>query len=153
MQERTYCPQCQTFRFKPVGERCFHCAQVPTETGAASAVTPASISCAESARKVEPVTFGGATIDAPGFDQEGFEKAMCRAFVDELVIVQDQTGQDVVCYAGTNGGYRTTRTSCDCPAGVHGRSCKHRAFYCFHLDVREPALRRQWASARELVAA
>ncbi len=152
MEKRTYCPQCQTYRFKPTGERCFHCAQAPTETqtGAAPAVTPAPIVKFTDS----PITFGGATIDAPGFTQDQFERAMCRAFVDELVIVQDQTGQDVVCHAGTNGGYFTSRHTCSCPAGVHGCSCKHRAFWIFVHDVRLPIQRRQWAAAaRKAVAA
>ncbi len=148
--DRTYCSGCGTWRFKAETELCYHCSRKPIETEAASAVTPAPEFRPDSGRNV--ITFGGATIDAPGFDQEGFEKALCRAFVDELVIVQDQTGQDVVCHDGHRGGYFTSRHTCSCKAGEVGTPCKHRAFYCFHLDVREPALRRQWASARKAAA-
>ncbi len=150
MQERTYCPQCQTFRFKPVGERCFHCAQVPTETGAASAVTPAPSPVTVTS---EAVTFANVTVDAPGFTQDQFERAICRAIADDLVVSIDATGQHIVGPAGVNGGYRTTRTICDCKAGSCGTPCKHRARLIAYLDIREPALRRQWASVRKLVAA
>jgi hypothetical protein len=168
MQERTYCEGCGTYRFKEAAELCFHCQRKPAETGAASAVSPASISCSESERVISPVspapgfrpesgrnviTFANVTVTAPGYTSESFEKALCRAFVDELVIVQDQTGQDVVCHAGTNGGYFTTRESCSCKAGSCGTPCKHRAFWIFVHDVRLPIQRRQWAAARKAVAA
>ncbi len=148
---RTFCEGCGTYRFKEAHELCFHCAQAPTETGAAPAVTPAPGFRADSARNV--ITFGGATIDAPGFTQDQFERALCRAIADDLVVSIDATGQHIVGPGGVNGGYRTTRTSCDCKAGSCGQACKHRARLIAYLDIREPALRRQWASVRKLVAA
>jgi hypothetical protein len=143
---RTFCTRCGTFRFKEPEQLCYHCSRGAKVECPGGASAPPG--------QTETITFGGATIDAPGFDREGFEKALCRAFVDELVIVQDQTGQDVVCHAGTNGGYFTSRHTCSCPAGVHGCSCKHRAFWIFVHDVRLPIQRRQWAAAaRKAVAA
>ncbi len=140
-------------RTVPMNRFCDACQRKPAETGAASGVTPASISCAESARKVEPVTFANVTVDAPGFTQDQFERALCRAIADDLVVSIDATGQHIVGPGGVNGGYRTTRTSCDCKAGSCGQACKHRAFWIFVNDVREPAIRKQWANARKLVAA
>jgi hypothetical protein len=99
-----------------------------------------------------PVTFGGVTVDAPGFTADQFERAICRALVDELEVHYDATGEVIICHRGQNGGYRVSRHTCSCKAGEVGTPCKHRALYCFHLDVREPALRRQWASARKQVA-
>lgn len=131
--ERTYCERCGTYRFKPAGELCCHCRRAPEATEAASAASDT------------PVTFGGHVIDAPGFTQDQFERAMCRALVDELVIETDQTGLAIVCHRGVNGGYRVTRTSCDCKAGEVGTPCKHRALLLFHLQVRLPAVRKQWA--------
>ncbi len=99
-----------------------------------------------------PVTFGGATIHAPGFTADQFERALCRAIADDLVVSIDATGQHIVGPRDVNGGYRTTRTSCDCRAGSCGQACKHRARLIAHLDIREPALRRQWAAAERSVS-
>jgi hypothetical protein len=129
---------------------CYHCSKT---TDFNQEKSPASISCAESARKVEPITFANVTVDAPGFDQDQFSRAICRAFVDDLIVTQDQTGQHIVGPAGVNGGYVSSREQCTCKAGSCGQPCKHRARLIVYLDIREPALRRQWASARKLVAA
>jgi hypothetical protein len=152
MQERTYCEGCGTFRFKEAHELCFHCQRKPIEMEAAPAVSPVPVSLTQ-VEDAQPVTFGGATITAPGFTADQFERAMGRAIADDLIVTQDQTGQDVVCHAGTNGGYFTTRESCSCKAGSCGTPCKHRAFWIFVHDVRLPIQRRQWAAARKLVAA
>lgn len=138
--ERTYCEQCGTFRFKSDDEFCWHCRRAPEATEAVEAASQ-NLQVAES----HPVTFGGHVIDAPGFTQDQFERAMCRALVDELEIHTDETGLAIVCHRGTSGGYRVTRTSCDCKAGEVGTPCKHRAALLFHLQVRLPAVRKQWA--------
>ncbi len=117
------------------------------EGEAASAAAPAPVT--------EPVAvvFADHQVDAPGFDRHSFERAMARALVDQLEIHRDTSGLYVVAHHGQNGGYPCSRHRCECPAGVHGQPCKHRAALIFHLDVREPALRRQWAAARKVVAA
>ncbi len=143
--ERTHCQKCGTWRFKEPEQLCYHCSKT---TDFNQEKSPAS----------SVITFGGVTVDAPGFDQDQFSRAICRAFVDDLIVTQDQTGQHIVGPAGVNGGYRTTRTICDCKAGSCGTPCKHRARLIAYLDIREPALRRQWAAAersvsRKLVAA
>lgn len=141
--ERTYCERCGTYRFKPAGELCCHCrrSQDPTEAASAASRTSQIVT-------TQPVTFGGHVIDAPGFTQDQFERAMCRALVDELEIHTDETGLAIVTHRGVNGGYRVTRTSCDCRAGEIGIPCKHRAFYLFHTQVRIPAVRKEWAKVQ-----
>jgi hypothetical protein len=143
--ERTFCSGCGTFRFKEPEQLCYHCsrgAKVECPTAENSAVG-----------QTGTVTFGGVIVDAPGFDQDRFERAICRALVDQLEVQYDATGEAIICHRGQNGGYRVTRHTCSCKAGEVGTPCKHRAIYCFHLDVREPAIRKQWASARKGVAA
>jgi hypothetical protein len=138
-------------RTVPMNRFCDACQRKPAETGAASGVTPASTFRAESARNVEPVTFGGHEVDAPGYTTEGFARAMARALVDELEI-HGVGGGHVVTRRGLNGGYPCSRNRCECKAGQVGQPCKHRAALIFHLDVREPALRRQWAAAERSVS-
>ncbi len=77
---------------------------------------------------------------------------MVRAIADDLIVTVDATGATIVGPANVNGGYVTTRESCSCRAGSCGTPCKHRAALIFHLDVREPALRRQWAAAERSVS-
>ncbi len=142
--ERTFCSGCGTFRFKEPEQLCYHCSRgAKVECSGGASAPP---------EQTEPITFGGATIDAPGFTADQFERAMCRAIADDLVVSIDATGQHIVGPAGVNGGYRTTRTSCDCKAGSCGQACKHRAQLIVYLDVREPALRRQWAAAERNVS-
>ncbi len=153
--ERTYCEGCGTYRFKAADELCWHC-KSPAEQAAileakqrketAGAVSPVQN------LDMPPITFGGVTITAPGFTADQFERAIYRALVDELEI-HEAAGYHLVTHRGQNGGYHTTRERCDCKAGEHGQPCKHRATLCFHLDVREPALRRQCADVRKAVAA
>ncbi len=130
-------------RTVPMNRFCDACKSTGVgETGAAAAVSPAP----------SLITFGGVPVDAPGFDQDRFERAMVRALVDELE-VHDVGGGHVVTRRGLNGGYPCSRNRCECKAGQVGQPCKHRAALIFHLDVREPALRRQWAAAQKAVAA
>ncbi len=141
--ERTYCERCGTWRFKPVGALCFHCSRGQGEAALSL------IQCIS-----DPITFANVTVDAPGFDADTFTRALMRALVDDIEIVTDATGEAIAQHAGRNGGYPVSRHSCQCPAGVHNRPCKHRALYCLTLDVIEPQRRKQWAAAaRKLVAA
>lgn len=135
MHTRSYCEECGTYRFKPAGELCGHCRR--------AADTPAS---------PPPVTFGGCRIAAPGFTPDQFERAIARALVDDLQVHTDATGLAIVGPRGVNGGYRVTRTSCDCKAGSTGTPCKHRALFLFHLHVRVPARKRQWEAAHRAAA-
>lgn len=90
------------------------------------------------------VVWGGVTVDAPGFSQDQFERAMMRAFADDLQITQDGSGVHVVYHPGQTSGYAVTRTRCGCPAGDKGVPCKHRAVLIAHLDIRRPHVDRQW---------
>ena len=98
-----------------------------------------------------PIHIGGYEVDAPGFTQDQYERAIARALIDRLEIY-DATDCHVVCHRGATSGYRVTRTSCDCPAGEVGMPCKHRAALIFHLDIRTPARRHQWNAPGEAVA-
>jgi hypothetical protein len=149
MTQRTYCPKCQTFRFKEADQLCFHCARsstVEVEQEAAPAVS-------------ESITFGGYEVDAPGFTPEQFVRAVARSLADDLAVSTDQAGATIVGLRSVNGGYHVTREGCTCKARQVGTPCKHRAALIAHLDIREPALRRQWAQlqrpaeGRKVVAA
>jgi hypothetical protein len=91
-----------------------------------------------------PVSWGGHDVDAPGFDQDRFERAMTRAFVDDLRL-KPLGGEAFLVYRpGASLGHRTTRETCSCPAGQHDVPCKHRALVIAHLDIRMPEVARQW---------
>lgn len=92
-----------------------------------------------------PVSWGGHTVDAPGFDQDRFERAMARAFVDDLQIKPLHGDTFLVHYSGATHGHRVTRETCTCPAGQHDVPCKHRALVIAHLDIRMPQVARRWA--------
>lgn len=92
-----------------------------------------------------PVTWGGHRVNAPGFDQDRFERAMARAFVDDLRVGSLRGDAYLVHHPGASHGHRVTRETCSCPAGQHDVPCKHRAILIAHLDVRAPQLARQWA--------
>ena len=111
-----------------------------------------SLTRSDSEQVSQPISFGGHRVDAPGFTAEQFARAIARALVDELEI-HETNGRHIVSHKGLTTGYAVTRTSCTCKAGEVGTPCKHRAILCFHLDLREPALRRHWADARKAVAA
>jgi hypothetical protein len=91
------------------------------------------------------IDYLGQTVDAPGFDPGSFERAMLRAFRDDLRVSPYHDGRHIVHHRGLTGGYLATRTSCDCKAGRAGTPCKHRAFLISCLDIREPHVRREWA--------
>jgi hypothetical protein len=92
------------------------------------------------------ITYCGQPVNAPGFDQGSFTRAMARAFCDDLAIKPYHDGRHIVHHAGLTGGYVVTREHCDCPAGRAGTPCKHRAVLIAHLDVRAPHVRREWAT-------
>lgn len=92
-----------------------------------------------------PVTWGGHTVNAPGFNQDRFDRAMMRAFVDDLQITPLQGEAFLVHHPGATHGHRVTRETCTCPAGQHDVPCKHRALVIAHLDIRMPQLARRWA--------
>ncbi len=91
------------------------------------------------------ITYCGQPVNAPGFTQASFTRAMARAFGDDLQVAPCHDGRHIVHHRGLTGGYLATRTSCDCPAGRAGVPCKHRSFLIAHLDIREPHIRREWA--------
>ena len=91
------------------------------------------------------ITYCGHVVDAPGFDQDSFTRAMLRAFCDDLQITPYHDGRHIVHHVGSTGGYVATREHCDCTAGCAGTPCKHRAFLIACLDIREPHVRREWA--------
>lgn len=104
------------------------------------------------------ITYCGQPVNAPGFTQGSFTRAMARAFGDDLAITPSHDGRHIVHHRGLTGGYLVTREHCDCPAGRVGTPCKHRAFLIACLDVRAPHVRREWATlnaerpARQAVA-
>ena len=95
-----------------------------------------------------PVTWGGHEVDAPGFDQDRFERAMTRAFIDDLRLKPIHGGAFLVYHPAASLGHRVTRETCSCPAGQHDVPCKHRALVIAHLDIRVPEVARRWAQRR-----
>ena len=95
-----------------------------------------------------PVTWGGHDVDAPGFDQDRFERAMTRAFIDDLRLKPIPGGAFLVYHPAASLGHRVTRETCSCPAGQHDVPCKHRALVIAHLDIRVPEIGRRWAQRR-----
>jgi hypothetical protein len=91
------------------------------------------------------ITYLGQPVNAPGFTQDQFTRAMARAFCDDLQITAYHDGRHLVGYQGVYG-YVVTRTSCDCKAGRIETPCKHRALLIAHLDVRAPHVHREWAA-------
>ena len=95
-----------------------------------------------------PVTWGGHDVDAPGFDQDRFARAMTRAFIDDLRLKSLGGDTFLVFHPNASLGHRVTRETCSCPAGQHDVPCKHRALVIAHLDIRVPEVARQWARRR-----
>lgn len=94
----------------------------------------------------ERIIWGGHIVHAPGFTRDQFERAMTRAFSDDLQVkATSKHGEYVVHHPGHTSGYRVTRERCTCKAGEVGTPCKHRAVLIAHLDVRAPYVDRQWA--------
>jgi hypothetical protein len=90
------------------------------------------------------VSYLGEIVDAPGFTQDQFERAMLRALKDDLRVSSYHDARYLV---GCPGAYFYTasREHCDCKAGRAGVPCKHRAALIAHLDIREPHVRGEWA--------
>lgn len=99
-----------------------------------------------------PVTWGGQEVDAPGFDQGRFERAMARAFVDDLQLKPLGGGAFLVHHPAATRGHRVTRQTCSCPAGEHEVPCKHRALVIAHLDIRSPERARRWARRQRRIS-
>ena len=94
----------------------------------------------------QPLTYHGHEVTAPGFTQDRFDRAVVRGFVDDLVATDTDTpDRYIVGHRGCGIGYHVTRERCGCAAGTAGTPCKHRAFLIAHLDVRQPAIKRQWS--------
>lgn len=97
----------------------------------------------------QPIMFAGIEIDAPGFvSQEQFEQALLRALVDELQVKPHEQSDRYVVGHPNSHAYLTSRDRCSCKAGVSGQPCKHRAALILELDIRQPAVERQWAKLR-----
>jgi hypothetical protein len=99
-----------------------------------------------------PVTWGGHEVNAPGFDQDRFDRAMARAFVDDLQVKPLGGDAFLVHHPAATRGHRTTRETCSCPAGEHEVPCKHRALVIAHLDIRMPERARRWARRQRRIA-
>lgn len=98
----------------PSNEMCPVCrgrGRITVEIDAEPVETPAS---------AEVVTYCGQEVNAPGFDQDQFERAMLRAFRDDLQVKPYHDGRWIVHHPGLTGGYVVSREACTCPAGVAG---------------------------------
>lgn len=116
---------------------CCHCR-------AAGRTMPTTTGDNLSPKAPDTISWGGHVVGAPGFSEDQFERAMVRAFADDLRVKQLHDGAYVVHHPGTTNGYRVTRERCTCKAGEVGTPCKHRAVLIAHLDIREPHTDREW---------
>jgi hypothetical protein len=91
------------------------------------------------------ITYCGQPVNAPGFTQDQFTRAMARAFCDDLQVAPYHDGRQLVGCRNVYA-YLVTRERCTCKAGTAGTPCKHRALLIAHLDIREPHVRREWAT-------
>lgn len=129
---------------------CYHCKSAGRVTVLGASHLEDSPRCermsftSEPATAPEPITYLGQPVNAPGFTQDQFERAMLRAFCDDLQITPYHDGRHLVGYPNVYA-YLVTRERCTCPAGCAGTPCKHRAFLIACLDIREPHVRREWA--------
>lgn len=80
---------------------------------------------------------GGFEVTAPAFTSPAqFDRAIGRAFMDDLTIAPTDRGDTVTVTNPTSGrSYTVTRSSCTCPAGARGTACKHIAFAVMVADV------------------
>lgn len=118
---------------------CYHCAS------AGRTVDVEAAEPVEEPTSAGVITYCGEAVDAPGFTQDQFTRAMARAFCDDLQITSYHDGRYLVGCQGVYG-YVATRGGCDCKAGRAGTPCKHRALLVAHLDIRQPHVRREWAT-------
>ena len=131
--------------------KCEHCSWGRVRVEVTSAEPEAGV---QTYTPEQPLTYHVHEVDAPGFTQDQFDRAMVRALVDDLEVSETDTpDQYMVGHRNIGIGYHVTRERCGCKAGTAGTPCKHRAFLIAHLDVREPAIRRQWSHIRKAVAA
>lgn len=80
----------------------------------------------------ETLVIGGHTVTAPGFTAQQFDAAVHRAHVAGLTARPARyRGAAYVRNPQRPEPYLTTRTTCTCTAGQHGRPCHHRAFILF----------------------
>ena len=115
---------------------------------AAKATRPEPTNCGPSTDS-EPIVFAGIEVDAPGFaSQAQFEQAMMRALIDELQVKPHEQSDRYVVGHPHSHAYLTSRDRCSCKAGVSGQPCKHRATLILHLDIRQPAIAKQWQKLR-----
>ena len=147
------CKLTSSHRLAAQNRKCEHCSwgRVRVE------VEPASSARAEDS---QPITFNGHEVTAPGFTQSQFDRAMVRAFIDDLEVTADPQlpGRWMVSHRDADVGYHVSRERCGCKAGTAGTPCKHRGFLIAHLGVRQPAIAKEWVklhaeSARRKVAA
>jgi hypothetical protein len=68
------------------------------------------------------ITYCGHVVDAPGFDQDSFTRAMLRAFCDDLQITPYHDGRRIVHHVGCTGGYVATREHCELHGGIRGHA-------------------------------
>lgn len=135
----------------PSNEMCPICrgrGRITIEIDAEPVETPAS---------AESITYLGVSVNAPRFTAAQFERAMLRAFCDDLQVTPCHDGRHLVGCRNVYA-YLVTRERCPCRAGTADMGCKHRALLIAHLDIREPHVRREWAQlnrerpARQAVA-
>jgi len=124
------------------GPLCFHC----KNAGKAVEDDPGEVGCIKNIQP-EPITWAGYIVDAPNFTQDQFDRAMGRAFVDELEVKPDRRpGRYLVGHPQTYA-YAVTREHCTCKATA---PCKHRALLIAHLDIRVSAIAKQWRQLHEI---
>ncbi len=84
----------------------------------------------------ETFIVAGKAVTAPGFTPDQLIAFVARAKRAQLRTVPCRTpGAVKVSSSRSAAMYVTTRRTCSCSAGQHGRVCFHRAFACWLVDI------------------
>lgn len=82
----------------------------------------------EAPARVQPITFGGYQVAAPGFDEEMFASVVQRALADGLRVEPGRAPRTWLVTNPVSGHeYAANVHGCTCAAGHHRSLCKHLA--------------------------
>ncbi len=101
----------------------------------------------EAPARVQPITFGGYRITAPGFDPESFAAAVNRPLGDGLTVSPGRAPRTWHVRNPVSGHeYASNVHGCSCPSNLHGAPCKHVAIVVLIEAITTPVDRLGGAS-------
>jgi hypothetical protein len=102
----------------------------------------------EAPARVQPITYHGHTITAPGFTAETFAAGIGRALSDGLNVQPGRAPKTWLVFNSTNlSEYIVSPFGCSCRAGELNRPCKHRALAMLIEAILTPVDRPGGASS------